>query len=556
MIPATAFVLLATQLAALVRPAEAKDEDKWKSPVYTDIFKNPLPIPPVAVPLTTYTNTTTNTAIDYYELEIKPFTAQTYPASQGFKRLHTSATTALRLARRSISTRAARPCSSAIHLHGSYSRPMWDGWANDVVPPNYYKDYYYPNRQSARTLWYHDHAFEITAVNAYFGQAGFYILHNPAEADLGLPQGQYDVPLMLNSRFHKSNGQLVSPAGETTALYGDVISVNGQPWPYMMVEPRKYRFRLLDASVSRTFKLYALASGSTARQTFTVIGSDAGLVSTATNTTSIVLGIAERWDIVIDFSQYKGKNLTLMNERDFFTNEDYAATDRIIQFRVGNTVSSTANNNVPTALATHDLPPSRPSADRSFVFERQNGEWRINGVSFSDVENRVLAHPRRGDTEQWELINKSGGWTHPIHVHLVDFQIVSRTGGRGAVEPYERVALKDVVYLGTNEKVQVRARYEPWDGQYMFHCHNLIHEDHDMLAAFNVSDLPTTDFGFPDTNHLNDPMDSRFQAKPGVGPFSINTVKTKDLPDLSATGAYANIPQTVAALRQYWATHN
>ncbi|KAH7108568.1 bilirubin oxidase precursor [Auriculariales sp. MPI-PUGE-AT-0066] len=564
MIPATAFVLLASQLAALVRPAEAKDEDKWESPVYTDIFKNPLPIPPVAVPLTTYTNTTTNTAIDYYELEIKPFTAQTYPASQGFKattyvgyngiapgptfHINQGRETVVRFINKSNS-------SSAIHLHGSYSRPMWDGWANDLVPPNYYKDYYYPNRQSARTLWYHDHAFEITAVNAYFGQAGFYILQNPAESKLGLPQGQYDVPLMINSRFHKSNGQLVSPAGETTALYGDVISVNGQPWPHMIVEPRKYRFRLLNSAVSRTFKTYLVASGVSARQTMTVIASDAGLVSTATDTLNVVIGIAERWDIVIDFSKYTGKNVTLMNERDFFTNEDYAATDRIIQFRVGKTVTSTSNNNLPKALTTLDLPPSWASVDRSFVFERKNGEWRINGVGFADVKNRVLAHPRRGDTEQWELINKSGGWTHPIHVHLVDFQIISRTGGRGAVEPYERVALKDVVYLGTNERVKVRARYEPWDGQYMFHCHNLIHEDHDMLAAFNTTDL-VKDFDYPDANHLNDPMDPRFQAKPGVGPFNANTVKTTDLPALSATGAYANIPQTIAALRKYWATHS
>ncbi|KAH7089363.1 bilirubin oxidase precursor [Auriculariales sp. MPI-PUGE-AT-0066] len=543
MIQAASLALLAAHLVALVPSARASDEDRWSSPVYTEIFKNPLPIPPVA-------------------LEIQPFTAQTYPASQGFGpttyvgyggiapgptfHIDQGRETVVRFINKSNS-------SSAIHLHGSYSRPMWDGWANDLVPPNYYKDYYYPNRQSARTLWYHDHAFEITAVNAYYGQAGFYILHNPAESALGLPEGQYDIPLMINSRYHQTNGQLVSPATETDALYGDIISVNSQPWPYMIVEPRKYRFRLLNSAVSRTFKTYLMASGVTARQSMTVIASDAGLVSTATNTTSLVLGIAERWDIVIDFSQYVGKNVTLMNERDFFTNEDYAATDRVIQFRVGNTVTSTANNNLPSALATHDLPPVKTAVAHSFEFERKNGEWRINGVGFADAANRVLAHPKRGDTEMWELINKSGGWTHPIHVHLVDFQIVSRTGGRGAVEPYELVALKDVVYLGTNERVKVRARFEPWDGLYMFHCHNLIHEDHDMLAAFNTTDLSS--FDIPDTTQLNDPMDPRFLAKPGVGPFSISTINTVNLPALAATGAYANIPEKIAALRQYWATH-
>jgi len=228
-------------------------------------------------------------------------------------------------------------------------------------------------------LWYHDHAFEITAVNAYFGQAGFYILEDPAEVSLGLPIGAYDIPLMLASRFHKSNGQLVSPAGEEDALYGDIISVNGQPWPYLNVEPRKYRFRMLNAAVSRTFKLYCTANGSSTRIPFTVIASDAGLVSSSVSTTDLVAAIAERWDIVIDFAGYAGKNVTMYNEKKFQTNEDYLATDRVIQFRVGGTVSSTTNNQVPAQLTTLSLPPNKTGIDHTFTFERTNGQWLING---------------------------------------------------------------------------------------------------------------------------------------------------------------------------------
>jgi bilirubin oxidase len=115
--------------------------------------------------------------------------------------------------------------------------------------------------------------------------------------------------------------------------------------------------------------------------------------------------------------------------------------------------------------------------DRSFRFERSNGQWQINGVTWSQANNRIMAKPQRGAIEVWQLENKSGGWSHPIHIHLIDFQVIQRTGGinRG-VEPYEAVALKDVVWLGPNEKVLVIARYAPWDGVYMFHCHNLIHE--------------------------------------------------------------------------------
>lgn len=324
----------------------------------------------------------------------------------------------------------------------------------------------YPNRQSARTLWYHDHAIHHTAENAYFGQAGFYILHDPAEDALNLPAGNYDLPLALSSKQYNKDGTLFSPASETVSLYGDVIHVNGQPWPYFNVEPRKYRFRFLDASISRAFKLYFEADDGK-KAPFHVIGSDAGLVAKPVQTDNLEISMAERWEIVIDFSAYSGKNVTLKNNRDVQADEDYNSTDKVMRFVVGKVVTSQQGNGaLPSSLRVVPFPPTKTGVDRTFRFERSNGEWQVNGVTFADVKNRILAKPQRGQVEIWELVNGGGGWSHPVHIHLIDMQIISRSGSRGVL-PYEKEALKDVVLLGTSETVRVIARYAPWDGVYM-----------------------------------------------------------------------------------------
>ena len=187
---------------------------------------------PDLAPITTYTNATSGKSIDYYEIHIKQFEAQTYPnlgttTYVGYESIAPGPTLRMTKGREAVVrfiNQYDRP--SSIHLHGSYSRTPFDGWADDVTNPGEAKDYYYPNTQPTRTLWYHDHAVGITAVNAYFGQAGFYILHDQAVEDkLGLPQGKYDVPLMLAAKQFQANGKLVSPELERVSLYGDVITV-------------------------------------------------------------------------------------------------------------------------------------------------------------------------------------------------------------------------------------------------------------------------------------------------------------------------------------------
>lgn len=223
--------------------------------------------------------------------------------------------------------------ASAVHLHGSNTRAPFDGWAEDLINPGQYKDYYYPNVQNARTLWYHDHAMDHTAENAYFGQAGFYIIHDPEELAIpNLPQGNYDIPLGLSAKRYNSDGSLWSPDanGETTSVYGDVIHVNGQPWPYMKVEPRKYRLRFLNAAVSRTFQLY-FANDAGTKQTFNIIGSDSGLMTKPVSANQIDLSMAERWEVVFDFSSFSGKNVTLKNNRAVGVDTDYPETDKVMR---------------------------------------------------------------------------------------------------------------------------------------------------------------------------------------------------------------------------------
>ncbi|THY88740.1 oxidase cueO precursor [Aureobasidium pullulans] len=442
----------------------------WLSPVYDQIFQVALPIPSIKVPKRTHTSPATGLLMDYYEVDIKPLEVQVYP-NLGKTRL--------------VGYDGQNPGPTFMMTKG---REAVDGWADDTTEPGQYKDYYYPNGQNARTLWYHDHAIDHTVENAYYGQAGFYILHDPDELKIpGLPQGDFDIPLALAAKRYNPDGSLWDPEAnnEETSVFGDVFHVNGQPWPFLKVEPRKHRFRILNTGISRSYQLYFEPDKTPGtRSAMTVVGSDTGLTAKPVQTTQLDISIAERWEVVFDFTSFSGQNVTLKNNRQVAADIDYNSTDKVMRFVVGTSTTG--------VVSKDEL-------------------WQINGEVWSDgPEARVLAKPERGAIEVWELKNVGGGWSHPIHIHLVDFQITSRIGGRGQVLPYEAVALKDVIWLNTGETVRVIARYAPWDGLYMFHCHNLIHEDHEMMAAFNVTVL--ADLGYNDTTRFLDPMEPRYRA--------------------------------------------
>jgi bilirubin oxidase len=494
----------------------------------------------------TVTNPNNGAPMDYYEIDIKPFEQQIYPNKGktrmvGYDGMYPGPTFMVERGHETLIrfiSHADR--ENSVHLHGQWTRSPWDGWADDLTYPGQYKDYYYSNAQSGRTLFYHDHAVMQTSENIYYGQAGFYIVHDPAEDALGLPSGNYDVPLGIIAKRYNQDGSLWSPGsnGVTGTLQGDVIHVNGQPWPYFNVEPRKYRFRILNQGLSRDYVLFfSTDDHSNDKIGFKVVGSDSGLLKYPVNAETLATSVAERWEVVFDFSPYAGQNITLRNVAGIDYN-DYIETDKIMRFVVGNTVTDNSNNgDVPSSLRNiPDMPDSMN--ERTFTWDF-NGLWTINGRPWEEARNRIITKPPVGSTEIWTLQNTSPA-PHPVHVHLVDMEIISRTGGRNTVYEYEKAGQKDVFWLGQGETVKVKATFQPWDGLYMFHCHNTIHEDHSMMDAFNVTLLQ--DMNYPSPT-LVDPMDPRFAPK------------KYDNQDLSArSGDFSD--SSISSLLQYYASLN
>lgn len=231
----------------------------------------------------------------------------------------------------------------------------------------------------------------------------------------------------MTSKRYNPDGSLWSPEanGETTNLFGDVIHVNGQPWPYLKVEPRKYRFRLLNAAISRSFQLYIEQANKVGtRLNFKVVGSDAGLLLNPVDTTQLDISMAERWEIVIDFSAYRNSNVTLRSNKKVADNVDYLHTDKVMQFVVGDTVKGDPDTReLPAKLRDVPFPPAHATVEHQFEFQRQGGEWKVNGVSWADgPEKRILAKPARGAVENWILKNGAGGWVRDLIITLPLFQ--------------------------------------------------------------------------------------------------------------------------------------
>ncbi|CAO2651913.1 Nn.00g001960.m01.CDS01 [Neocucurbitaria sp. VM-36] len=445
----------------------------------------------------TYIDDMTGAIIDYYEVEVRSFKANIYPNLPatdmvGYDGLYPGPTFMMQKGREAVVRFSNNgPTNMSTHVHGQYNRAPFDGWAADYAYPGQYKDYYYPNAQNARTIWYHDHTEFKTGENVYMGLEGFYLLRDDEEQALGLPAGIYDIPLSLSDKQYSVNGSLVYNTNFNNGLWGDVIQVNGQPWPFLNVEPRKYRFRLLNGAVSRTFNLSLHLDSNEEALDFSVIASDCGLLSHPVTTKYLAFAMGERYEIVVDFAKHIGRKITVRNAQYTGLYPDYAATDRVMQFVVDAFVNDASNNGaIPSSLRSIP-PPPQTNITKNFTFSLVNHEWVVNGVGFTDVEHRILTRPTQGSDEIWELTNGGGNATHPIHIHLVGFQVLSRTGGRNAVLPYETVGVKDIVC--------------------MFHCHNLVHEDHDMLVAFNVTQLEK--WGYDNSTLFIDPMEPAFRPK-------------------------------------------
>lgn len=419
------------------------------------------------------------------------------------------------------------------HLHGAAvtsSDPMNrlynnDGWPDAWNVPGQEQIAEYPNRQDARALWYHDHAFGQTGRNVAAGLAGMYLIHDRFERSLNLPSGAYEIPLILQTVAVNGDGTTHYTDLVSNEFYGNGALVNGKILPYLDVEPRKYRFRMLDASNARMYGLHLISNDSSRSPgpAFYQIGTDAGFLEKTAilNDPSdpqaplLFIQSGERADVIIDFSKYAGKQYILENTNAISDPDGELPIPQIMLFKVGTTLSAPDTSSLPTQIRKIEkLNPADAVQTRKIelketdfpsgasLFQLDNRSWiypkqSCNG-SYWDYE--IDTKPRLGTTEVWELVNTTI-MIHPFHVHLVEFQILDRrpfdvdqynktgtivyTGDVIAPDANED-GWKDVVKANPGQITRIIMRFGPYRGYYVYHCHILEHEDMDMMVPFQV----------------------------------------------------------------------
>jgi len=381
--------------------------------------------------------------------------------------------------------------------------------------------------------WFHDHMFSFTAQNVYKGNAGLFNIYSALDrgneaiddgVNLRLPSGtaksfgnlDYDVNLMLADKAWDQNGQLFFDIFDFDGFLGDAMTVNFAYKPFFEVERRKYRFRILNGSVSRFFKM-ALSDGSP----FVLIANDGNLLpSPVLMTATDEMGIGERYDIVIDFSRYSiGQSVSMVNltehedgrgPRDDLTLAEALSglssdpcVGTFLEFRVVRNPASPDVSQVPAVLIPNpDLSSIPVAAERVFEFNRGAGQttndpittffgpWGIatdDGETLAADFGRISAAPKFGTREIWTLRNGGGGWDHPIHIHFEEGQILARDGSAANVPAGER-GRKDVYRLRPGGTVTVTLQFRDFGGMFMEHCHNTVHEDNAMLLRWEIDD--------------------------------------------------------------------
>ena len=394
------------------------------------------------------------------------------------------------------------PVPTVVHLHGGHTPHEHDGWPLDLVLPvgdgrewtTHHgngdrsageRDYHYPMAQRAATLWYHDHRMDFTGPAVYRGLAGFHLVRDDEEDALPLPRGDRELPLMICDRAFTEDGSFAYPALDEEmrsvpgvrddwmeGVLGDVVLVNGAPWPVHEVDAARYRLRLLNASNARRYRL-ALTVPSGPDLPLTQIGSDGGLLTAPVTHKAIEIAPGERFDVIADFSRLPvGTEVTVTNALGT------GGTANVMRFTVVRT--SRDDSRIPDRLAEVErlvVPPGAPT--RTFTFSRgpvgDHRGWTINGTSFAP--GSALADSVLGETEVWRLITDVH---HPVHVHLDPFQVLARDGRPpGELDG----GWKDTVDVRPAEVVDIAVRFTDYAGRFVMHCHNLEHEDMAMMAT-------------------------------------------------------------------------
>ncbi len=425
--------------------------------------------------------------------------------------------------------------SVTTHLHNGHTPSESDGNPCDFYTAGHFCDQYYPEvlagfnstnpplgdiNEAMSTLWYHDHRVDFTSQNTYKGLVGYHLLFNQFDTgDEGsgfhLPSfPQFDIPLVFADKIYDpTSGQLVFDLFNLDGILGDKFLVNGVIQPFLQVQPRRYRFRLLDTGPSRFFEFFLTGNIQTANPTtnpFFVIANDGNLLPNPVQVNSVRIGVAERVDVIIDFTNFAGQTLYLENclnqingmgpvVPSTFTTGQFECPgpdshlqsdilkpgqgNLLLQFQVSSKNVKDGSVNPATNPTFYQLPSTNatPRVTRTFKFDRLNGQWSINGQFMTCDHFRFLVE--QNSVENWILFNATGDWTHPVHIHLEEHQILSRN--RVAPSLVEK-SRKDVTQLHPNERVLLFFRFRDWLGKYPIHCHNVVHEDHAMMGLWDV----------------------------------------------------------------------
>ncbi|MFJ3216597.1 multicopper oxidase family protein [Kitasatospora sp. NPDC086801] len=369
---------------------------------------------------------------------------------------------------------------TSVHLHGGYVPSRYDGLPMDLVKPGETREYRYPNDQVAASLWYHDHAHELEAENVYRGLAGAYLLSDPHESGLPLPNGEFDIPLLIRDARIESDGRLIY----TDPYQCPHMLVNGKERPYFQVAARKYRLRVFNVSPNRHISL-RLAGG----EPFTQIASDGGLLAEPVEVHELTLTGAERAEIVVDFARYPvGGSVVLENTAAL-------ETERAEVLRFDITRTAEDRSQIPAVLAT--LPPI-PKATVHREFELTTfPDARINGRKYDP--NRTDVRTTAGTSEIWTIHNyltrrPAGVFhaPHSFHTHLVRFRVLDRDGK--PVGPAE-AGLKDTVTVNPGETVRIAMTWGDYPGEYVYHCHHMVHSSHGQMGRIDVLPAASEDRG-------------------------------------------------------------
>jgi spore coat protein A len=418
------------------------------------------------------------------------------------------------------------------HLHGGFVAANSDG--NPAVTPNGFgpgdtQSVFYTNQKPqmpASLLWFHDHGLGTTRLNVFAGLAAAYILRDEFDTGaepnpIGIPGGAYEIPLVIQDRQFNADGTFRYPVSDIKGdtwigeYFGDVMLVNGKVWPFLDVEPRMYRFRILNGCNAR---ILSLDIGGPA---LWQIGAEGGLFDAPVPIKQMALAPAERADIVLDFTKFAGQTLVMKNHRPRPPVSNPApALESVMQIRVGTTVSHPGPTSIPSSLPGRRADLGDPAITRYITLNEIDPEevtWylNLNGVHFAEPATET---PKVGTVEDWVYINMTGD-THPMHMHLVTFQVIGRTpfdaeafeeaysgpnGVPGGIDPTpfatgpmeppapEERGFKDTVKANPGYFTTIRAKFDlPAEvtapQTYAYHCHIVEHEDNDMMRPFIVT---------------------------------------------------------------------